>query len=146
MLLNGSEIRVHGVPFALRCDFRCLVNSDSWSNTLEGKRMDSARHTEKFMGTNQDSTSSSVAPEVLRTSRGADAPTFVALRAPLRQTQRLSGLLSCYCTVRLGKAKFDSRGSSRMELKLCEPQDACYRRMHTKPQLLKCPWSKVTMC
>ena len=33
-----------------------------------------------------------------------------------------------------------------MELKLCEPQDACYRRMHTKYQLLKCPWSKVTMC
>ena len=49
-------------------------------------------------------------------------------------------------TVRLGEAKFDYRGSSRMELKLCEPQDACYRRMHTKSQLLKCPWSKVTMC
>jgi len=54
--------------------------------------MDSARHTEKFMGANQHSTSSSVAPEVLRTSRGVDAPAFVTLRAPLRQTQRLSGL------------------------------------------------------
>ena len=43
-------------------------------------------------GCNQDSASSSVAPEVLRTSRGADAPAFFALRAPLRQTQRLSGL------------------------------------------------------
>ena len=34
--------------------------------------------------------------EVLRTSGGADAPAVVALRAPLRQTQRLFGLrLSC---------------------------------------------------
>ena len=58
--------------------------------------MGSARHTEKFMNANQDSTSSFVAPEVLRTSRGADAPAFVALRAPLRETRRLSGLrLSC---------------------------------------------------
>ena len=63
------------------------ARSHRWSSTFEGKRMDSARHTEKFMNANQDSTSSSVAPEVLRTSRGAYAPAFVALRAPLRQTQ-----------------------------------------------------------
>ena len=42
--------------------------------------MGRSRRTEKFMGLNQDSTSLSVAPEVLRTSRGADAPAFVALR------------------------------------------------------------------
>jgi len=35
--------------------------------------MDRSRHTEKFMGLNQGSTSSFVWPEVLRTSRGADA-------------------------------------------------------------------------
>jgi hypothetical protein len=59
--------------------------------------MDSARHTEKkFMGPNQDSTSSFVAPEVLSTSRGADAPAFVAFRAPLPHTQRLSGLRLTY--------------------------------------------------
>jgi len=59
---------------------------------LGGEGMGSARHTEKFMGANQDSTSLSVAPEVPRTSRDADAPAFVALRAPLRQTQRLTGI------------------------------------------------------
>ena len=59
--------------------------------------MDRARRTEKLMGLDQGSASPSVAPEVLRTSRDADAPAFVALRAPLRQAhQRLSGLrLSC---------------------------------------------------
>ena len=45
--------------------------------------MDRSRHTEKLLGANQDSTSSSVAPEVLRTSGGADVPAVVALRAPL---------------------------------------------------------------
>ena len=50
--------------------------------------MDSARHTEVLMGVNQDITSSFVCPEVLRISRGAEAPAFVALRAPLRYTQR----------------------------------------------------------
>jgi len=53
--------------------------------------MDSARHTEKLVGPNQDSRPF-VCPEVLRTSPGAGAPAFVALCAPLRQTQRLSGL------------------------------------------------------
>jgi hypothetical protein len=49
--------------------------------------MDRSQHTEKSMGANQDHSSSSVAPEVPRTSGGADAPAVVALRAPLRQTQ-----------------------------------------------------------
>jgi len=53
--------------------------------------MGRSRHTEKFMGGNQDSTSPFFCSEVLRTSRGADAPAFVALRALLRQTKRLSG-------------------------------------------------------
>ena len=29
-----------------------------------------------------------------------------------------------------------------MELKLCEPQEACYRRIHTQSQLLKVPMVK----
>ena len=69
------------------------------SSTREGKRMGSARHTETFMGLNQDSTSpssTSVCPGVRRAFRGAEAPAFVAFRAPLRRTQQLSGLgLSC---------------------------------------------------
>ena len=65
-----------------------VEQSDRWFNTREGKRMDSARHTEKTVY--QDSVPSSVAPKVLRTSRGADAPAFVALRAPF---SRLNGYL-----------------------------------------------------
>ena len=49
--------------------------------------MDRSQHTGKSMGANQDRSSSSVAPEVLRASGGADAPAVATLRAPLRQTQ-----------------------------------------------------------
>ena len=60
-------------------------------------RMDRSRHTEQPMGANQDRTALPVAPEVLRTSGGADAPAVVALRSPLRQTQ-LSCLGSLFLT------------------------------------------------
>ena len=58
--------------------------------------MGRSRRTEKFMGLNQDSTSSPVAPEVDRASSRAVDLGVIALQLTLRQTQRLSGLrLSC---------------------------------------------------
>ena len=45
--------------------------------------MDRSPHAEKPLGANQDRSSSSVAPEVIRASGGADAPAVVALCAPL---------------------------------------------------------------
>ena len=47
--------------------------------------MDRSQHTEKPIGANQDRSSWPVAPEVLRTSGGADVPAIFALCPPLRQ-------------------------------------------------------------
>ena len=48
-------------------------------------------------------------------------------------------------TVCMPKAKCAFRRSNPFELKLCESQDQCNIRAHTKFQLPKCRWSLMTM-
>ena len=54
--------------------------------------MGRSRHTERTMGSSQDRASWSVAPEVLRTSGGADEPAVVASTSS-GAFQRLFGLM-----------------------------------------------------
>ena len=56
---------------------------------------------------------------------------------------RLSGRYDC--TVRLGKAKFDSFQSTLIKPKLRGPQGLYARGAHTKFQLPTCKWARETL-
>ena len=69
-----DSARITRAPTSPRSIGFCAI----W-DCISSSSSSSARHTEKLMGPNQESTSLFVCPEVLRTSRGADAPAFVAM-------------------------------------------------------------------
>ena len=111
-----------------------------WCITWEMKRMYRSRHTDKIINANQDSKLSPVAPEVLRTSRGADALAFVALRAPLRQTQRLSEVrLFCYTVGHGIKSKWSIGPSSSCQRR--RPRFRTRQRRTRTPQRRRRRWT-----